>query len=135
MEHINPSDTPTDTKVAHDIHNSPQLVDPKPVRGVLGVLLWSANATRRDIAFAVEILTTTSRNAVTESLGIDQKILKTCNHDQFYAKSACAKTCDQIRVTIWSDADWAGDRADRKSTRGSVLALGRMVLWAAKRAP
>ena len=36
----------------------------------------------------------------------------------------------ELDVQIWSDADWAGDRVDRKSTSGSILAInGPPIAW------
>ncbi|DAZ95700.1 TPA: hypothetical protein N0F65_007106 [Lagenidium giganteum] len=40
----------------------------------------------------------------------------------------------QLSVNIWSDADWAGDHADRKSTSGSLLVVNRRIVsWASKK--
>ncbi|DAZ95806.1 TPA: hypothetical protein N0F65_009202 [Lagenidium giganteum] len=39
-----------------------------------------------------------------------------------------------LNVKIWSDADWSGDHANRKSTSGSILTINNCVVaWASKK--
>ena len=43
-------------------------------------------------------------------------------------------TTEDVRIECWSDADFAADKADRKSVSGCVLTMdGAVVLWLCKK--
>ena len=53
LEHVRTVATPMDACTDYDNLESAELVDIHRVREALGTLLWVANSTRTDIAFAV----------------------------------------------------------------------------------
>ena len=51
-------------------------------------------------------------------------------------KEATPLSIKYLDVVIWSDADWAGDKLDRKSTSGSALTVnGRLMTWSPRKQP
>ena len=70
-------------------------------------------------------------------LGTDQKyffyLKVTSDRGLRYWKASEAFSVEKLEVNIWSDADWAGDRVDRKSTSGALPAAnGWSIVWSSK---
>lgn len=138
FEHMKPVSTPMYPNMDYDDPSSEELVDKRVVREALGTLLWIANCARPDIAFAVNMASRhreKPRKCHWELLKRIFRYLKgTSDRSIVYRKRQQPLAADDISVVIWSDADWAGDRADRKSTSGTVLTLNdRTVAWASKK--
>ena len=105
--------------------------DNYPIREAIGGLMYLANTTRPDIAFAVNNV---SRHVTrpTKSLWIAiQKIIK-------YLKSTSTKgityTQGTFEIKCWADSDYANDKEDRKSITGWIIKVGdNTVSWKSKK--
>lgn len=89
-----------------------------PYRSLIGGLLYLAIATRPDILFAVNFLSRFNSNARDKHWTAAKTILK-------YLKNTAHlkityKEGDR-KLIAYSDADWAGDKADRKSVSGGCI--------------
>lgn len=89
-------------------------------------------ATRRDIAQAVSAVSKFNANPDASHLTAVKRILRylkgTMNHALKYEKS------DSGALIGYSDADWAGDQDDSRSTTGNIFLLsGGAVSWLSKK--
>uniref|UniRef100_A0AAV1VN33 Integrase catalytic domain-containing protein n=1 Tax=Peronospora matthiolae TaxID=2874970 RepID=A0AAV1VN33_9STRA len=89
-------------------------------------------ATRPDIAFAVSYVSRFMENLQVEHWMAVKRILRYLQGTK--SDGICFKSDDKIDFCGYSDADWAGDHADRKSTSGYALILmGDPVSWGSKK--
>jgi hypothetical protein len=115
--------------------NMSQKVDPKLYQSLVGGLLYIAIGTRPDIAVAVNTVAQFSSCPNTSHMTAAKQILKylkgtmelaLCYNDSYVENGLYG----------YSDANWAGDSDDRKSTSGHVfLFAGGAVSWFAKKQP
>jgi hypothetical protein len=105
-----------------------------PYRQVVGSLLWIAGASRPDIAAAVNIVSRYSQNPGRNHWYAVKRILQ-------YLKGSinmglCLGGDSPLKLSAFSDADWAGDPDSRKSTSGYIIKLGNsLISWSSKRQP
>ncbi|KXJ79475.1 hypothetical protein RP20_CCG000827 [Aedes albopictus] len=100
-------------------------------QSLVGALLYIAVNTRPDIAISASIL--------------GRKVSRPTEADWTEAKRTLRylKSTATLSLRLGSsgpleayvDADWAGDKADRKSNTGFVFSLGGSVSWAARKQP
>ena len=94
----------------------------RPYRSLVGWLLYIANGTRPDIAFAVSQLSRHLENSSEEHWNAAIRVLR-------YLKSTistgkCFGTNEsQIQLTSFCDADWVSNKDNRKSTSGFMVML------------
>lgn len=117
---------PTDEKEKEEMRQ-------RPYNELLGSLQFAVNMTRPDIAFGVNLLSRFKENPSILHWKAAKQILRylkgTIDHGIFYKGSKRDTT-----LLGYSDADWAGDQDDRKSTSGYVLMLnGGPVAWMSKK--
>uniref|UniRef100_A0AAV1TF83 Integrase catalytic domain-containing protein n=2 Tax=Peronospora matthiolae TaxID=2874970 RepID=A0AAV1TF83_9STRA len=101
-----------------------------PFRKAVGTLMHLTTATRPDIAYAVEYVSRFMENPQQEHWTAVKRIFRylqgTKSHGLRFQPS------DKIDFRGYTDADWAGDHADRKSTSGYML-MGAPVSWGSKK--
>uniref|UniRef100_A0AAV1VET9 Reverse transcriptase Ty1/copia-type domain-containing protein n=1 Tax=Peronospora matthiolae TaxID=2874970 RepID=A0AAV1VET9_9STRA len=105
-----------------------------PFREAVGALMHLTTATRPDIAFGVGYVSRFMENPQEEHWVAVKRIFRylqgTKSHGICYQPSA------RIDFRRYSDADWAGDLTDRKSTSGyTFMLLGAPVSWGSKKQP
>ena len=91
-------------------------------QAVVGSLLYLSTKTRPDIVYAVGSVARFCANPTKEHWTAVKRILRYLNGTiklgLLYRKSTSAK------IAGYTDADWAGDVGDRKSTSGYMFLLG-----------
>ncbi len=107
-------------------------VNSSTYQSMVGSLLYAAMATRPDIAQAVSVVSKFNANPNAAHLMAVKRILRylkgTLNLALKYERS------DSGTLIGYSDADWAGDQDDRRSTTGNVFLLGGgAVSWLSKK--
>ncbi len=133
MENSNPVAVPMDpncklTKAT----NGSQPADQVLYQSAVGSLLYLAIATRPDIAVSVGIAAKFSANPTQEHWNAVKRIFRylkgTSNFGLLY------KNNNKEKLHGFSDADWAGDEDDRRSTSGMVFKLaGGAISWRSKK--
>uniref|UniRef100_A0AAV1VBB0 Polyprotein n=1 Tax=Peronospora matthiolae TaxID=2874970 RepID=A0AAV1VBB0_9STRA len=103
-----------------------------PFREAVGALMHLTTATRPDIAYAVGYVSRFMENLQQEHWTAVKRIFRylqgTKSHGLRFQPS------DKIDFRGYSDADWAGDHADRKSTSGyTFMLMGAPVSWGSKK--
>lgn len=128
-----PASTPMETCFQNSsTNNSVQLPNNTLYRKAIGSLLYLATVSRPDIALSVGLLS--------------RRVEKPTQHDWEGVKRVMrylASTSDQklrlvssgiAELSCCVDADWAGDKQDRKSTSGHIFLLGNsIVAWSSKK--
>lgn len=133
MHDANPVATPADANVKlkrDDGVSKP--VNPSTYQSMVGSLLYAAMATRPDIAQAVSVVSKFNANPNVSHLTAVKRVLRylkgTLNLALKYERS------ESGTLVGFSDADWAGDQDDRRSTTGNVFLLGGgAVSWLSKK--
>ncbi|KAM9842570.1 uncharacterized protein ACBR49_013979 [Aulostomus maculatus] len=133
MDNANAVATPADTNVKlrkSDGVSKP--VDQNIYQSMVGSLLYAAMATRPDIAQAVSAVSKFNANPDAAHLTAVKRILRylkgTVNLGLKYEHS------ESGTLIGFSDADWAGDQDDRRSTTGNIFLLsGGAVSWLSKK--
>uniref|UniRef100_A0AAV1ULP4 Reverse transcriptase Ty1/copia-type domain-containing protein n=1 Tax=Peronospora matthiolae TaxID=2874970 RepID=A0AAV1ULP4_9STRA len=103
-----------------------------PFREAVGALMHLTTATRPDIAYAVGYVSRFMENPQQQHWTAVKRIFRylqgTKSHGLRFQPS------DKIDFRGYSDADWAGDHADRKSTSGyTFMLMGAPVSWGSKK--
>jgi hypothetical protein len=103
---------------------------------VVGSLLWLAGSTRPDLSHAVNLtaryLTKANENHVHGVKRILRYLRGTSNVGLLIVPTI-DRTNDDVVPEVYCDADWAGDKTNRRSTSGCILTVnGCPVSWAAK---
>ena len=103
-----------------------------PFCEAVGALMHLTTATRPDIAYAVGYVSRFMENPQEDHWIAVKRIFRYLQGTK--TRGICYKTSDKINFRGYSDADWAGDLADRKSTSGYVFMLqGAPVSWGSKK--
>ena len=96
--------------------------DPKLYQQIVGSLQYAAGGTRPDIAYAVSTVAKychqPSELHMTAAKRILRYLKQTKDHNLTYVRNS------PEAIVGYSDADWAGDVQDRRSTSGNVFLLG-----------
>ena len=101
-----------------------------PYREAVGALLYLSTCTRPDIAVAVNQAARYCNNPSEANVIAVKRVMRylagTINNGIAFARS---KTYPELKAYV--DADWAGDKSDRKSISGFVILLNGPVIWGA----
>jgi hypothetical protein len=102
-------------------------------------LLYAAIASRPDIAHAVNVVSKFAQTPGQAHWVAVKRILRyikgTVNRPLvFRSKGALVNNNKELNVSVFTDADWAGDVDDRRSTSGHVVRIGSSsVIWSTKK--
>ena len=132
MENSKPVSTPTEhgTKLAKTSTES-RLVDQEKYQSAVGSLLYLSTRTRPDIAYAVSSVARYSSQPTLQHWIAVKRIFRYLNGTLDYG--LVYEPCDKV-MCGFSDADWAGDYDDRKSTTGYVFEMnGDAISWRSKK--
>jgi hypothetical protein len=120
-----------------------------PYRGIVGSLLYASLATRPDICHAVHEISKYGTDPSMKHMAAAKRVLKYLNSTnnerclsyRGVSDVVCVKNDDGkdvyvpvIDIRAYCDADWAGDKKDRKSTTGWLVKINRnTVSWCTKK--
>ncbi|MGK2912532.1 MAG: reverse transcriptase domain-containing protein [Sphingobium sp.] len=130
------SSTPMDSSI-HLIAttDATKFANPLLYRAAIGSLMYASLATRPDISFSVQKLAQFSHNPSNEHWTAVKHVLRDLQGSKDRGLTYSAQDDQKsYTVTAYSDADWAADRNDRKSTSGNVFQLaGAAISWSSKK--
>ena len=133
MQDSKPTGTPVDVNAKlQPATNQADPVKQTEYQSAVGSLMYLAVSTRPDIAFTVNILARFNSNPQKEHWTALKRVLRylkgTLNHGILYKQDGSDKCIG------YSDADWAGDTSDRKSTSGYIFMLsGGAISWSSRK--
>lgn len=126
-----------------------EVIKNMPYRGIVGSLLYASLATRPDICHAVHEISKYGTDPSMKHMVAAKRVLKYLNSsneekclsyegvgDMRSVTVEGGKTMNVPTITIhaYCDADWAGDRKDRRSTTGWIVKLNKnTVSWCTKK--
>ncbi|XP_023881757.1 uncharacterized mitochondrial protein AtMg00810-like [Quercus suber] len=130
MENSKPTKTPCCPSVRLTPFDGSALSDPTEYRSMVGALQY-LTFTRPDLAFSVHQLCQFMQNPTTSHLEAAKRVLRyvkgTLHFGIHFAPSP-------LSLSAFSDADWAGDPTNRKSTTGMLVFLGSSpISWSSKK--
>uniref|UniRef100_A0A2N9GGL3 Integrase catalytic domain-containing protein n=1 Tax=Fagus sylvatica TaxID=28930 RepID=A0A2N9GGL3_FAGSY len=127
-----PAKSPSCPNTRLSLHDGDPLPDPHGYRSLVGALHY-LTFTRPDISFSVHQVCQYMSTPTTIHLAAAKRILRylrgTLNHGIAFSPGP-------IQLSAYTDADWAGDPDDRRSTSGYLVYLGsNPITWSAKKQP
>jgi hypothetical protein len=106
----------------------------RPYLNLVGSLLYAAITTRIDIAYAVNVVSRFMNNPGEAHWIACKRILRYLNGTKDSGLIFRGNNSKELTIEAYSDADWAGDTDDRKSTTGFVVMInGSVVSWLSKK--
>ena len=126
-----PQDTPMCPSVKLSLDSGVPLEDPTPYRRIVGALQY-LTMTRPDISFAVNKLSQYLKSPTTQHWSACKRVLR------YLAGTSSLGLCFTRGVPLlletFTDADWAGNIDDRRSTSGYLVFYGgNLISWSSKK--
>jgi hypothetical protein len=124
-----PASSPSCPNTRLSLHDGDPLTDPHGNRSMVGALHY-LTFTRPDISFAVHQVCQYMSAPTTTHLAVAKRVLHyiigTLHHGIEF-------TPGPLSLSAYTDADWAGDPDDRRSTSGFLIYLGsNAITWSAR---
>lgn len=126
-----PVETPMVTNHGLQIIDGAEMADQDQYRRLVEKLIYLSH-TRPDIAYAVSVVSRFMHRPQVQHMEAVMRLLR-------YLKGTCSRGIlfgrnQHLDLVAYTDADWAGDRDDRKSTSGYfTLVGGNLVTWKSKK--
>ncbi|KAK8921057.1 hypothetical protein KSP39_PZI020242 [Platanthera zijinensis] len=126
-----PVDTPIEANHKIDADASGEKVDTSKYQRLVGRLIYLSH-TRPDITYAVGVL---SRHMHSPSVRHQQAVFRVLRYlKKAPGRGVLFKNGKSLEVEVFTDADWAGNQDDRKSTTGYCTFVGgNLVSWRSKK--
>ena len=103
-------------------------------REIIGSALYAANTTRIDITWTVSMLSRFLSAPTSTHLTAAKHLLRYLKATAAHRMIFRSNERPYIHLSVYSDADWAGDKSNRKSMSGMLLQLnGNTVTWQSKK--
>ena len=134
MLDCNSVSTPVETSAVLDQSGLEKLVDKTMFRQMVGSLRYICN-TRPDVAYGVGLVSRFLKAPLQGHLNPVKRLLRylkgTIGFGLLFPTNLSNNSCEMIG---FSDADWCGDKTDRKSTTGYLFQLGNAAIsWCSKK--
>lgn len=128
-----PASTPMETGFPSAITtDSKELPNNHEYRRVVGSLLYLATVTRPDVALAVGYLCRNVEKPTERNWQAAKRVMRYLKATQ--SKRLCLSSSGSTTLECFVDADWAGDRRDRKSTSGYLFIIGcSTIAWSSRK--
>jgi hypothetical protein len=105
-------------------------------RSLIGSLMYAANITRPDIAYATTALSRFLSAPTEFHMKLAKRVLRYLAGTKHYSLVFGTNNNSTQPLKVYTDADWATDRNKRRSTTGIVVLYnGNIVAWASKLQP
>ncbi|XP_022158454.1 uncharacterized protein LOC111024938 [Momordica charantia] len=123
--------TPLEPNARYSSSDGVPLSDSSLYRTIVGSLVY-LTVTRPDIAHVVHVFSQFVTTSTTVHWSAVLRILRYLRGTQF--QSLLLPATSSLELCAYSDANWAGDPTDRKSTTGFCIFLGNsLILWKSKK--
>ncbi|XP_062104373.1 uncharacterized mitochondrial protein AtMg00810-like [Humulus lupulus] len=131
MQHVNPLPTPMAEGEKITTFGSDPLPEPYKYRSIVGALQY-VTITRPEISYVVNKVSQFMHTPMKSHWKIVKKILRYLKGNLDFGLTLTKAST--MRLTGFSDADWASDPDDRRSTSGFCIYLGdNLIYWASRK--
>ena len=134
MSNCKPRATPCEIKM--DLSKNSDPADSRKYREIIGSLIYLMTCTRPDLSYAVGKLSQYLSEPRQQHWVAAKHILKYLRGTSHYELRY--QTSEELGILAYSDADWASDQSDRRSTTGFCFYLNKEsspISWKSKRQP
>ena len=132
MTECNPVSTPLENGKKFEPNKDDEPFELAEYQSAVGSLIYAAVSTRPDLSIAVAILSQFMANPNKEHWSGIKRVLRYVKGTSHYG--LMYRYSDEFSLTGYSDADWAGDEATRKSMSGYIFKLGECTIsWGSKK--
>lgn len=135
MSECKPRSTPCEQKLNFDEEG--EIVDATGYREIIGSLIYIMTSTRPDLSWVVSKLSQHLAQPKQQHWKTAKQVLRylkgTIEHELCYKQSDPG-----LKLEGYSDADWASDQTDRRSTTGYCFSLtkeGPVISWKSRKRP
>ena len=135
MSDCKPRSTPCEQKL--QCNTSGDAIDSTQYRKAVGSLIYVMTCTRPDLSWVVSKLSQYLSEPKEQHWAAVKHVMRylksTIDHELCYKKSV-----ENLKLEAYSDADWASDTEDRRSTTGYCFSLtkhGPLICWKSKKQP
>jgi len=134
MLDCNSSITPSDANIRNEVKEDDESIDPTMFRRLVGSLRYLCQS-RLDISYSVGTVSRFMSNPLKTHFLATKKILRYINGTlQYGIIFPETQESEQLIMIGYSDADWCGDKIDRRSSTGFVFMLqGAPISWSSKK--
>jgi hypothetical protein len=136
MENANTVNTPMDHKTRLDnvSNNADSEADQVLYQSIVGSLMYAAQATRPDIAFAVAALSRYLLKPYKTHMTAAKRVLRYLKYTADTKLVFPGPGGSSEGLVGYTDSDWAGDKHDRKSQGGYIFKMaGAPISWKSKK--
>jgi len=106
------------------------LTDASRYQQIIGSLMYLVTGTRPDLAYTVSALSQFSSKPTTQHMGVLKQVLRYLKGTRDLKLTYTKSPSNKVNLAGFSDADFGGDRNDRKSTTGYIFQLaGNTICW------
>lgn len=137
MQNCKPRETPCDLKL-HYTEDAVKMCDVKMYREAVGSLIYLTTCTRPDLSFVVSKLSQYFCEPTEEQWITVKHVLRYLKGTTNKELSFRRNDRKELGIVAYSDADWASDTTDRRSTTGYCISLSEnssLVSWKTKKQP
>ena len=135
MSECKPRSTPCEQKLHFDTEG--EVIDSTGYREIVGSLIYIMTCTRPDLSWIVSKLSQHLAEPKQQHWAAAKQLLRylkgTIDQELHYKKSE-----ESLKLEGYSDADWAADQNDRRSTTGYCFSLtenGPVISWKSRKQP
>lgn len=137
MQDCRSRETPCEVKLEYT-ENAEKMEDPRMYREAVGSLIYLATCTRPDLSFVIGKLSQHFAEPSEEHWNTVKHVFRYLKGTTNYG--LCFKKDDksQLGLVVHSDADWASDASDRRSTTGYCASLSTgssLISWKSRKQP
>ncbi|XP_017420329.2 uncharacterized mitochondrial protein AtMg00810-like [Vigna angularis] len=136
MVDCNAANTPAEVGLKLEKEPDEEAVDPTAYRSIVGSLRYLCN-TRPDLSYSVGVVSRYMECPRLSHLNAVKRILRYLQGTHSYGiLLGRGETGEEVQITSYSDADWCGDKEDRKSTAGYIFFMGGTpISWSSRKEP
>ena len=131
MQDCRARETPCEPKLEYS-EDSQKLTDPREYREAVGTLLYLSTCTRPDLSYVVSNLSRHFAEPTDEHWKTVRHVFRYLKGTMNQGLTFTQDDTNSLGLRVFTDADWASDASDRRSTTGYCVSLSQgngLISW------